>query len=251
MTLLALQRDMRLWLDQANEPAAARLGANVAPGLLVYQNNYRSQLAACLEEAFPHTQGWMGGEAFHNAMVAHVARVPPSSWTLDAYPRDFPETLALLYPDDPEIAELAWIEHALAEAFVGKDADAVTADALGSIDWDRAVLEFVPTLDHAPLATNAPSIWAAMEAGTRPPEAELLPDAAGVFVWRHGSVSRFRTAESDEVAMLLKARAGETFAQLCEVQIAALGPDEGVARAGSLLGSWISDSLIASVKDEG
>ena len=55
-------------------------------------------------------------------MVAHVARVPPSSWTLDAYPRDFPATLAPLYPDDPEVAELAVLELALAEAFVGADA---------------------------------------------------------------------------------------------------------------------------------
>jgi hypothetical protein len=56
----------------------------------VHQNNYRLQLIACLTESFTYTRGWIGGEAFEAAAAAHIDRVPPSSWTLDAYPRDFP-----------------------------------------------------------------------------------------------------------------------------------------------------------------
>ncbi|MDY7525197.1 DNA-binding domain-containing protein [Sphingomonas sp. 10B4] len=119
--MLTLQRDMRAWLVAADADAANRYGSAAAAGLLVYQNTYRAQLVACLEESFVQTRAWVGGEAFHHAIVAHIERVPPTSWTLDAYPRDFPATLALLYPDDPEVAELAWIEYALGEAFVGPD----------------------------------------------------------------------------------------------------------------------------------
>ncbi len=39
MSLLALQRDMRLWLTREDGDAAARLGDDTAPGLRVYQNN--------------------------------------------------------------------------------------------------------------------------------------------------------------------------------------------------------------------
>ncbi len=140
MNLIELQRDMRAWLTCEDAAAAARFGDEAAPGLRVYQNNYRAQLAACLEESFEHTRDWIGGEAFHRAIVAHVDRVPPSSWTLDAYARDFPATLAILYPADPEVAELAWLEMALGEAFVAADADALAADDLAAVDWDRAVL---------------------------------------------------------------------------------------------------------------
>ena len=139
MSLLALQRDMRLWLTREDGDAAARLGADAAPGLRVYQNNYRAQLAACLGESFERTRDWIGGEAFHRAVVAHVDRMPPHSWTLDAYGRDFPATLAALYPADPEVTELAWLDMALGEAFVATDAVALTADDLDDIDWDDEV----------------------------------------------------------------------------------------------------------------
>ncbi len=61
MSLLALQRDMRLWLTREDGDAAARLGDDTAPGLRVYQNNYRAQLAACLGESFERTRDWIGG----------------------------------------------------------------------------------------------------------------------------------------------------------------------------------------------
>ena len=63
----------------------------------------------------------------------------------------------LLYPDDPEVPELAWIEGALGEAFVAPDAPALSAADLADIDWDRAVLAFTPTLDLGALTSNAPA----------------------------------------------------------------------------------------------
>jgi hypothetical protein len=249
MTLLKMQRDLRLWLDQGDEFAASRIGERAAPGLRVYQNNYRAQLVACLDETFPHTRDWLGGVAFHEAMIAHIERVPPSSWTLDAYPRDFPATLAMLYPDDPETAELAWIEQALGEAFVGPDADRVTQEQIAAADWDTAVLRFTPTLDQAPLTTNATALWAAMEAGETPPGAETLDTPGAVLVWRHDHVSRFRAIEREELDVLLLARAGTSFADLCAVLVDALGADQGVGRAGQLLGNWIAEGMIIAIED--
>jgi len=249
MSVLAMQRNFRLWLDHGDTFAAARIGERAAPGLLVYQNNYRAQLIACLDEAFPHTRDWLGGEGFHEAMVAHIERVPPSSWTLDAYPRDFPATLAMLYPGDPEVAELAWIEQALAEAFVGPDAGVLTPARISAIDWDSAVLHFTPTLDHAPLTTNAPALWAAMDGGEAPPAAEILAEPGAMLVWRHGLVSRFRAVERAELDSLLRARTGTPFPDLCRALVESLGEEQGVARAGQLLGSWIAEGMIVSIED--
>ena len=83
MSLLALQRDMRAWLACEDTSAADRLGTAAASGLRVYQNNYRAQLVACLEEGFAQTHAWIGGDAFHEMRLAraefaierqHVAR---------------------------------------------------------------------------------------------------------------------------------------------------------------------------------
>jgi hypothetical protein len=249
MTLIALQRDMHAWLARDDAVAAGRIGAGAGPGLRVYQNNYRAQLVACLEDSFARTRQWIGEEAFHQAVVAHVERVPPSSWTLDAYPRDFPATLALFYPDDPEVAELGWIECALGEAFVGPDALAVAADGLGATDWDRAVLHFTPTLDLGPLSANVAAIWAALAAGEMPPAVELLPEPGAILVWRQDQVSRFRAIDQIEQQALLAARAGLSFASLCEAIVAMHGQEDGIARAGQLLGQWLADGLITDVEE--
>jgi hypothetical protein len=245
MSLLALQRDMSAWLIRADADAARRIGA--PPGLAIYQNNYRAQLVACLDDAFERVRDWIGGEAFRAGIVAHVDRVPPSSWTLDAYARDFPATLAMLYPDDAEIAELAWVDMALGEAFVAPDAVALRADDLAEIDWDRASFTISPTLDLGSLTTNATAIWSALAAGEIPPAVETLAEAAAILVWRDGETARFRAIDRAEQQALLAIRAGQTFAALCADMVEAHGEQAGVARAGRMLGQWLGDGLIVGV----
>jgi len=247
MSMFALQRDMRAWLVSEDNVAAERLGLATAPGLRVYQNNYRAQLVACLEESFARTRDWIGGAAFHAAVIAHIGRVPPSSWTLDAYPRDFPATLTTRYPDDPEIAELAWIDWALGEAFVGPDAVALTVEELGDVDWDRATLRFTPTLDIAELTTNAPAIWSALAAGEEPPGMHVLPEPGAILVWREDHASRFRAIDQIERQALLSVRAGLPFADLCTAMVDMLGEEDGIARAGQLLGQWVRDGMVVAI----
>lgn len=246
MSLFDLQRGMRGWLTREDEAVTTHLGTDAGPGLRAYLNNYRAQLVACLEESFARTRDWIGGEAFDHAVIAHIARVPPSSWTLDAYPRDFPATLALLYPGDPEVAELAWLDMALGEAFVGPDGPALGGDLAG-VDWDRAVLRFTPTLDLADLRSNAPAIWSALADGVTPPGAELLPEPGAMIVWRHAETSRFRAIGQHERQALLSARQGLPFAALCAALVDACGEEAGIAQAGQMLGQWLGDGLITGI----
>ena len=247
MSLLALQRDMRAWLVAADADAANRYGSAAAGGLLVYQNTYRAQLVACLEESFVQTRAWVGGVAFHHAVVAYIERVPPTSWTLDAYPRDFPATLAVLYPDDPEVAELAWIEYALGEAFVGPDSATLDVGALAYMDWDTAKLQFTPTLPLRALTTNAPAIWSALFAAEAPPAVQVLPKPGSIMVWRRDQVSLFRAIDRTERDALLRATAGVAFPDLCAELVEAHGEHAGITRAGTMLGQWLADGLIVGV----
>lgn len=250
MSLLALQRDLRAWLVREDADSAARLGDRAMPGLRVYQNNYRAQLVACLEDGFERTRDWIGGDAFNHAVIVHIDRLPPSSWTLDAYARDFPATLALLYPGDPEVAELAWLDMALAEAFVAADAVALTADDIAGVDWDRAVLHITPTLDLGNLTTNATAIWTAMAVGETPPAVESLPEPGAILVWREGEVSRFRAIDQLEHQALLSIRSGLPFAGLCAAMVDALGEQAGIARAGQMLGEWLRDGMIVGIEEQ-
>lgn len=248
MSLLDLQRDMRAWLAREDAAAAERLGGtDIAPGLRVHQNNFRVQLATCLEDSFARTCDWIGGEDFHQAVVAHVERVSPSSWTLDAYPRDFPATLGLLHPADPEIAELAWIDLALAKAFAGPDAVPLAPAELGEVDWDHAILHLTPTLDLTDLATNSTAIWSALAEGAEPPPLQLLPEMGAILVWREGEAARFRAIGQLELQALLSVRAGLPFSGLCATLVEELGEQAGVAWAGQLLGQWLADGLIVSI----
>lgn len=249
MTLAETQQAFSAWLRTGATERATAFGDHVQSGLDIYQNNYRAQLAACLEDSFAITRQWIGGEAFHDAVVRHVDRMPPGSWTLDAYPRDFPATLMLIYPDDPEVAELADLELALVDAFVAPDADAVKAEQVTTIDWDRAVLYFTPTLDLRPVSTNAAEIWMALTAEDTPPAASLLAQPGALMTWRHGETSQFRVIDAIEHQGILLARSGVSFANLCARLVTDVGEADGVALAGAWLGCWLAEGLIVTIEE--
>ncbi len=249
MSLLALQRDMRDWLAKEDMAAADRIGPAAVPGLAVYQNNYRAQLVACLESSFPRTRAWIGEEMFLQAAVHHIDSVPPSSWTLDAYARDYPATLAQLHPDNPEIAEIAGIELALEELFVAADSTAVGLDALGDLDWDRAVLTFAPSIDLPHLNTNGFAIWSALVDQKEPPAPQYLDTHEVALLWRQGEQCRIRTIGDAELQALLKLRRGMTFGALCRDVALLLGEEAGMMLVGQWLGLWLSDQMVVAIND--
>lgn len=245
MTLAALQRDFRGWLVEGCTDAAGRIGPAALPGLAVYQNNYRAQLVACLAETHEHTHAWLGDEAFLAAAATHIDASPPRAWTLDAYPEGFVTTLAGLYPADTEVQELAALEWALSRAFTAPDAEPVSPAALAAVDWDTAVLQFLPSVSVLSATTNAAAIWSALAAGETPPTAQRLPEPAALLVWRQDFTPSFRTIDEVEEQAIIRCAAGQDFTALCNSLIETLGEAAGVERAAALLGQWIADGLIA------
>ncbi|HLZ66532.1 MAG TPA: DNA-binding domain-containing protein [Aliidongia sp.] len=247
--LADLQRDFRSWLVSASDDAAMRFGAGARAGLAVYQNNYRGQLVDCLELSFPQVRTWMGEEAFRAAAIAHIDSHPPHAWTLDAYARDFPATLAAIYPDNPDLQELAWIEQALSDAFVGPDAEPLSLDLLATIDWDAARLRLTPTLMSRPATTNAEEIWTALQEERVAPEGTMLVEAGGLIVWRRGFVSYLKQVDAIEYEAVLHLGRDGSFAALCGMLADRLGEADGVAKAGALLANWLGGGLIVGVED--
>jgi hypothetical protein len=248
MSLLALQQNFSTWLTSESAEVAAQFDERARAGLGVYLNNYRAQLLACLSASFPVLRAWMGDAAFEGAAASHIDNIPPHAWTLDAYGLDFHETLRRLYPADPEIAELARLERDLEAAFVGPDSTPVDPAALADVDWDAAVIHFVPTLRLLPVTTNAAAIWSAVSSGETRPAAELLPEPVILAIWRQHFAPRFRAVTADEAAAICAAREGQPFGSLCANWIERHGEEQGPAVAGALLGQWISDGWIAGFR---
>lgn len=247
MMLADMQRDFQSWLVTASDVAAVRLGATTTAGLSVYQNNYRAQLVACLEVSFPQMRAWMGEDAFLGAAIAHIDRCPPHAWTLDAYADDFHLTLARQFPDNPDLHELAWIEHALSTAFVAADTKPLALDALGGVDWDSARLLLAPSLTSRIATTNAHAIWSALGDGEPVPEGEMLAEPAGLIVWRRQFTSCLRQVDALEFEALRHLQADGSFTALCELLVGRLGEADGVAKAAALLANWLGCELIEGV----
>ena len=248
MNLARLQQTFQTWLVSASDESAQLLGNNTI-GLAVYQNNYRAQLVGCLEGAFANLRQWLGDEAFLAACIIHIDNHPPHAWTLDAYPASFHQTLSEVFPSNPDVHELAWIEWSLNEAFVAADAAPIRMEALASVDWDTACLQLTPSLRCHALTTNAEAIWAALWQQTSLPEAQMLAEAGGLLVWRRQYTSRLRQVDALELQALLHLQGEGSFAGLCEFLVARLGEEEGIGRAGELLAGWIGSELIVGITD--
>lgn len=246
MKLAELQQDFRLWLVSGEEQLGLRLPGAHAAGLAVYQNNYRAQLVGCLEVSYPHLHSFLGAEAFLHAAVAHINRHPPHAWTLDAYADGFEATLVEVFPANPDVHELAWIEHALGAAFIAPDAPPLSVADFANVDWDTARLHFTPSLMLRRVSTNAAQVWRSLDAGV-PCDGAMLPEQAAVMVWRRDLESSLRVLEPLEHEALEDMRRHGSFAALCAWLVARLGDEQGIATAGALLAGWIDAGLVTGL----
>ena len=249
MNLAELQRDFGDWLMAASAGSDMPAGAGRASaGFAVYRNNYRAQLIACLEASYPQVARWIGADAFREAVIHHIQARPPRSWTLDQYGVDFADTLFALYPRNPDLRELAWIEWALSEAFVAADAHPLTTEALANMDWEAATLTLIPSLRTHEATTNADDLWLALDTDAEVPEGEMLEQAGGFVVWRKGFHSQLKRFGATDYAALLALRHDGRFAAWCDMLVARLGEEQGVARAGTLLAEWIGAGIVVGIE---
>lgn len=248
MTLGELQHSFCRGLTAANLEPAEFPAVDAMRGFGVYRHAYRARLHEALGTVFEKTWSWLGDDGFAHAVDAFIDASPPSSWTLDAYGDAFGRELRRLYPDDPEVAELADIEWALHEAFTGPDAPALDPATLAGVNWDRARLLLAPTVRLLPVTTNVAAIWSAISESRDVPAAALLEPSA-LLIWRQQLSPTFRTLEPNEREAITLALAGESFGAICG-RVASFHADP-VARAGELLAAWIRDGLLIDISEAG
>jgi len=242
--LAHLQRRFCAWLVEPDEDRAAEIAASlgVGPGLVVYQNNYRVALVNALREIHPRAAAWLGDVAFAAAAAQYIDAHPPRHWTIDAYGAGFP---AALRDHDPVAADLAAIDRAIGDAFVAADAVPVTAAALADVDWEQAAIRPVPSLALVPIETGADALWLALANDDPVPEPAEAPGM--LMVWRQGFEPVMRRADPVETLMLQRSLDGSSFAAICAELATDRDEAEAVNRAGTVLGRWLGENVIARI----
>jgi hypothetical protein len=248
MNLLALQRGLRDHIVHGANDVAAQIRADPTPRLAVYHNAYRMQLLACLRDRYEKTWSWLGDERFDAAALHHIEAHEPRSWTLSDYGRNFADTLAKLYPNDAEVAELAWLDEALRNAFEGADAAPFLPEVLAEVDWDRAILNLVPTLRMRSIATNCAAIWTAIANDETPPSAAILNEPVALRVWRLNLSPHFRSISILEQKALNMAVERIPFALICDALAEDPAEVDISGMIGAWLASWLQDGLLVALE---
>jgi hypothetical protein len=250
VSLRDLQRDFCGFLCSDGRLELNSVAPQAKRGLGVYHYAHRATLLAALSDVFERTHGWLGDQRFDSACRAHIADNPPHSWTLADYGFGFERTLARLYPENPEVEELAWLDWSLRAAFNGPDSGSLDPAALAGIDWETAVLVLAPTLVWHRVRTNAPALWHALEeADNDPPAAERLTVQTHLTVWRQGLMPRFQTVSDTEFMALQLAATGASFGAICEHLAAhSSSGDDAAMLAGAMLQRWISEGVVIDLR---
>lgn len=254
MSLTALQDRFLATVTEAEGSTLLDWPADMSDGLQVYRNAYRSRLLDCLRGTFEKSRHWIGDESFDAAAAHHLILHPPASWTLDDLGLGFSDTLAALFPDDPEVEELAWLEWEMQRIFTGPDVPVLAAadfawrgSAFTEEDWLVLRLTVVPTIVEREVRTECAALWTAIDQETDIPSLSLADADTHLLVWRQDLRSQFRLIGDDEAVGLALMRSAGTFEQLCETLVQSRGDEDGVAAAGAMLGRWVTDGLISDV----
>lgn len=215
-------------------------------GMQIYRDAYRGRLLTALEVSFERTRRWVGELAFTAAACHYILTNPPRGWTLDAYGAEFSQVLAELFADDAEVAELAWLEWQMQQAFAARDSaplDPAHLAAAGycATDWDRMRFDMTPGFALRTLTTNCVPLWHHLEPDQTDGifEVERDMDRAAV-VWRQACSPSVRELSQAEFRALEAMADGGTLgciAKFCEAE-----------QLGQWLAQWLTDGLISGVR---
>lgn len=216
-------------------------------GMAIYRNAYRGRLADALAISFERTRRWVGEEMFEIAAAHYILTCPPKAWTLDAYGADFPDALAGLFAQDPEVAELAWLEWHMQQAFAAPDRVALTHAALAAAgledaDWEHLHLAPAAGLAWRSVSHDLAVLWHALADGPCERSALAATAPATLLVWRKELSPHFRLLEAAEFAALAPLLNGASFGE------AASQVDQSeLPRFGQWFAQWLNEGLFADL----
>jgi hypothetical protein len=221
----------------------------------VYRNAYVARLAEILADDYEQVHAYLGDQGFARLVKAYIAANPSDQRNARWFGRHLPAFVkrSEAFAKHPEVAELAALEKALADAFDGPDAEPLSIEQLAAIEpeaWPRLVFQPNPTAIRLTFATNAADIWSALKNETAPPKPRHLPEPQATVVWRQDFMARFRPLSTEEAMMWNEAAKGVRFGVLCEMVATFAGEDGAELRAATYLKDWVDTGMLAGCQTE-
>ena len=213
----------------------------------IYANMYFYRILDALKEDFPATLAVLGDENFHNLVTGYLLEYPPtdpsithSGGHLADYLRDHP-----MRERAPFIADLAKLERATVEVFLGPDAPALDPESLRAIaieDWPAMKLKLHSSAQILSLDWRVSDLLRAVEEHRpwNPPN----QDAVKVLVWRTNARVFHRDLDPTEANALEAAAHNATFGEICDLVAATPGSQDPIATMNQFLSRWLSNRLL-------
>lgn len=246
--------DLQHPLADASTVAVASLvreqqGVDSMQRLGIYHNAYRVRLADVLADSFAKTCLYMGSDSFAEHATAFAVAHPPLARSLSRYGADLPAYLAGLYPDNPELHELAQLDWDLRTRFDGADVAALDAQtAQAATDgpapaWLAWQAPLHPSLVLRSIRTNVVQLWRAIDADTDVPPVQQWAEPRFLAVWRKGLQPHFQSVDADEAAFLQCLLAGQSVGEAAGALAGTpVLPDP--QRLGGWLQAWLNDGVL-------
>ncbi|MEO1731510.1 MAG: DNA-binding domain-containing protein [Pseudomonadota bacterium] len=248
---------MRAILDDS-APLPDGWGNSHALGLSVYRGNYRNALMEALASTFERTGSYMGADAFRTARINHLIANPPSHWTIDAAGEGFDRTCAEMFPNNHEVAELAWLEWAMLELASAPDVTPLSAQdfaqasaEFGDAEWLGLGLAFQSRATSRLVTHDLTALWKSLGEAGEGVDLRGYETAQGCLVWREGERPTFIMVEADTARAFAAMLEGARYGDLIDL-LAGPEPDEAAIqsaaqRAGGMLGQWLNEGLVVAL----
>lgn len=233
-----LQSTQRLLANYVLAPApdATALPAQGRPH--IYHHAYRARLAEVLADTYAKTWLYMGSDTFDAHARDYAQAHPPLVRSLNRYGQGMVAYLQHLYPDNPELHELAQLDWDLRTRFDGPDQPAMALQDAQQSHWLTKPSPLHTSALLRTVTTNVVSLWNAIHTDEPVPEATPLPTPAHLLVWRKGHQPHFRTLGGAEAAWVALLHAGHSVQDACAALQA-----QGMLPEPDTLAQWLQALL--------
>lgn len=253
MTLAETQARFHALVTGPARARAARAGSVVcgtralpaAARLRIYADMWRWRQVDALADDFPALAALLGRAGFERLADAYLAAHPSDRPDLGQLGRALARHLRATRTARPELADLAALEWARAEALLEGDAEPVSPNALAAVPprrFARARLRLVPALRVLRLRHDVLPVWRALRREEAPP-APARGEFAAV-VWRQGFEVVHAAIPPDEARALAAAARGRP---LHDVLAAFAARPDPAAAAFAALATWVREGLVRAV----
>ena len=233
-------------VDPAERDAllAGDAGLSASDRARIYSDMYLFRLVAALREDYRLLARLLGDEEFFSLGAAYARGHPSRHPSLSRLGADLPSFLREQKTSRADLADLAALEWARAEAFVAPDQEPLGEDALRSLGEQAASarLALVPSVRLLRLDHDAAALWADLEAAREPQPPR--PGPASLLVWRKGFEVFHAAVSPEELSALEAVQRGTTLGEACET-FATLPDPAGAAL--DALASWSGEGLLAGI----